>query len=188
MVVFLRSCSSSTRSWRRGLSCGMDFSGPCTQHRAGGRVHRDTAPIIRCMRWLSWINMVVIHTGPHHNHHNHHHNPPQQPTNTTTTTTHHNPQHTKHNTQHTTPTQHTTLVDILAQRIAPYSALWTLLLFSPKRMGRRSGYSLIVVGCTIRDYTSQHARNIGVCLGQGLSGANDTSRQPTSMLVTSQSP
>ena len=28
---FLRSCSSSTRSWRRGLmSCGVDFLGPCT--------------------------------------------------------------------------------------------------------------------------------------------------------------
>ena len=49
------------------------FWGPAHRCRAEGRVHRDTAPIIRCMRWLSWINMVVIHTGPHHNHHNHHH-------------------------------------------------------------------------------------------------------------------
>ena len=29
---FISSCSSSTRSWRRGLmSCGVDFLGPCTQ-------------------------------------------------------------------------------------------------------------------------------------------------------------
>ena len=41
------------------------FLGPVHRYRARGRVHRDTAPIIRCMRWLSWINMVVIHTGPH---------------------------------------------------------------------------------------------------------------------------
>ena len=49
--MFLRSCSSSTRSWRGGLmSCGMDFLGPAHRCRAGSRVHRDTATIIRCFR------------------------------------------------------------------------------------------------------------------------------------------
>ena len=49
---FIRSCSSSTRSWRRGLiSCGVDS---VQRYRAGGRVHRDTASIIRCIYWRAW--------------------------------------------------------------------------------------------------------------------------------------
>ena len=48
---------------------GRLFGEMCIGTGRGGRVHRDTVPIIRCMRWLSWKNMVVIHTGPHHHHH-----------------------------------------------------------------------------------------------------------------------
>ena len=42
------------------------------RYRAGGRVHRDTAPIIRCMRWRLSTKTFVIHpvrtttTTPHH--------------------------------------------------------------------------------------------------------------------------
>ena len=42
-----------------GESQGLIFWGHVHMYRAGGRVHRDTAPITRCIHWRSWINMVV---------------------------------------------------------------------------------------------------------------------------------
>ena len=62
----LRSCNALTVSW--------DFFGPCTQVQAGGRVHRDTATIIRCICQIIWRNTWVVLSRPHHNHRNHHHN------------------------------------------------------------------------------------------------------------------
>ena len=45
------------------MSCGMDFfKGPAHRCRAGGRVHRDTAPIIRCICRLGWRDTLVEHT------------------------------------------------------------------------------------------------------------------------------
>ena len=40
--------------------------------RARGRVHRHTAPMIRCISCVVMDEHASLHTGPHHNHHNHH--------------------------------------------------------------------------------------------------------------------
>ena len=52
----LRSCSALTR-------CVGDFSGPCTQVQGRGRVHRDTASIIRCLTF-GGMDRHVINTVP----------------------------------------------------------------------------------------------------------------------------
>ena len=55
----------------------MSFEGPAHRCRAGGRVHRDTASIIRCISFVVMVKHASLHTGPHHhNHHDHnnHHN------------------------------------------------------------------------------------------------------------------
>ena len=59
---------------RGGVGLMGVFFGPVHRYRAGGRVHRDTAPIIRCISARGRTDSLVLHTGPHHNHHNHNHN------------------------------------------------------------------------------------------------------------------
>ena len=45
------------------------FKGPVHRYRAGGRVHRDTAPIIWCISCVVMDKHASLHTCPHHNHH-----------------------------------------------------------------------------------------------------------------------
>ena len=94
----------------------MTFWGPVHRHRAGGRVHRDTAPIISCLRNApGQTHRSLSHV--HHTHHTqtHHltHTHLTHATHTTHTThktqhTQHTTHTTQHTTQHTTHTTHTT--------------------------------------------------------------------------------
>ena len=57
---------------RGGFGLKGIYQGPVHRYRAGGRVHRDTAPIMRCISCVVMDKHASLHTGPHHNHHNHH--------------------------------------------------------------------------------------------------------------------
>ena len=48
------------------------FKGLVHRYRAGGRVHRDTVPIIRCISCGVMDKHFVVTSCLHHNHHNHH--------------------------------------------------------------------------------------------------------------------
>ena len=44
------------------------FLGLLHRYRAGSRVQRDTAPIVRCMHAVVWRNMSLPSSRPHHHH------------------------------------------------------------------------------------------------------------------------
>ena len=88
------SCTCSVTRYVQLRAAGKTFQGSVHRYRAGGRVHRDTAPTIRCfVMWFGQTHIINILSEPPTTHH-----PPP--------TTHHTP-HTDTTPHHTTP-HHTT--------------------------------------------------------------------------------
>ena len=134
-------------------------------HRAGGHVHRDMTPIIRCIRAVVSTKTLLLHLVPTHHHHH--------PTTTTTTATatakpppqnhHHNNHH--HNNHYNHHNHHTA--------VCPQECPFLLRHVSMEASGQPSGAAQRRRQRRLRSWLKHERQSVTMALAEHPTGQNN---------------